>query len=530
MKIYSIEEIVQATNNLYKRASNSDEKSKNTKNFKKENEPFILTDEIKEIPLKTEEKEKLAIKIKLKKRKEIINIKKQSIEEVKENVKKDVIVNELFTFLKRKIRKSTIKIILDQQLENNKLKDIIADLRKKEFQNIRINKKLKDEIANLLNNEKILNFKFLKFQEELKITTERELELIQKNRKLENDVLDFKTSINSLKETYHSLQNNNEMLKNKLENLIVNEKNFIDSNKKIENNLLTLTETKNFLSEQSDKLKEELLLIKENEKLLIKNNTKLQQEVSLLTKNKKILIDINDQYHEQINTLEKDKIVLLDEKISLEKLNNSSEDSKQTLIENSYKLKDQISGLIEKEKRLIKNNRSLEMENNSLKNRDSIEKLGEDQKVLNEMNTNLQYELSSLRANEIKLIKNNKKMHNELIKLRTKGTKKFANDQVEELKNLKEKVIFFQDENLRLSHDLSNSQKKYDIMKDQLTDIENEKSNISEKISELTKSIGQTNLIKNPFEQQKIVKKIKSQHKDTDVDLDEQIKKIFNSE
>ena len=87
------------------------------------------------------------------------------------------------------------------------------------------------------------------------------------------------------------------------------------------------------------------------------------------------------------------------------------------------------------------------MENNSLKNRDSIEKIGEDQKVLNEMNTNLQYELSSLRANEIKLIKNNKKMHNELIKLRTKGTKKFANDQVEELKNLKEKVIFFQDEN-----------------------------------------------------------------------------------
>ena len=34
------------------------------------------------------------------------------------------------------------------------------------------------------------------------------------------------------------------------------------------------------------------------------------------------------------------------------------------------------------------------------------------------MNTNLQYELSSLRANEVKLVENNKKLHNELINLR----------------------------------------------------------------------------------------------------------------
>ena len=38
------------------------------------------------------------------------------------------------------------------------------------------------------------------------------------------------------------------------------------------------------------------------------------------------------------------------------------------------------------------------------------------------MNSSLQYELSSLRANELKLIKNNKKMHSELIKLRSSKT------------------------------------------------------------------------------------------------------------
>ena len=145
------------------------------------------------------------------------------------------------------------------------------------------------------------------------------------------------------------------------------------------------------------------------------------------------------------------------------------------------------------------------------------------------MNTNLQYELSSLRENEIKLINNNKKMHNELIQLRASKTEKFANDQVEELKNLKEKVIFFQDENLRLSHDLSKSQKRYDIMKEQLTDIENEKSKISNKISELTESLGQTNLVKSPFKQNKVVKKISSQKVDENIDINEQIKKIFKS-
>jgi len=43
-------------------------------------------------------------------------------------------------------------------LFRNKLKKIIKELRKKDFQNIKNNKKLKNQIADLINNEKILNF------------------------------------------------------------------------------------------------------------------------------------------------------------------------------------------------------------------------------------------------------------------------------------------------------------------------------------------------------------------------------------
>ena len=40
-------------------------------------------------------------------------------------------------------------------------------------------------------------------------------------------------------------------------------------------------------------------------------------------------------------------------------------------------------------------------------------------------------------------------------------------------------------------------------MKEQLSDIENEKSKISEKISELTNSLGQSNLVQSPFKKAK---------------------------
>ena len=65
--------------------------------------------------------------------------------------------------------------------------------------------------------------------------------------------------------------------------------------------------------------------------------------------------------------------------------------------------------------------------------------------------------------------------------------------------NLKQKLHFHQDENLRLSHELSNSQKKYKLIKEQLNEIENEKSQISQKIEDLTNSLSKTKIISNIF-------------------------------
>ena len=179
-----------------------------------------------------------------------------------------------------------------------------------------------------------------------------------------------------------------------------------------------------------------------------------------------------------------------------------------------------------------KNKRTLEYELNSIKNKDVLIESKDEEKILKEMNTNLQYELKSIRANESKLIENNKKLHAELIKIRSSENVKVHTN---ELKNLKEKLIFHQDENLRLSYDLSSAKKRYDIMKDQLGNIEMEKTNISKKIEDLSKTIEKTNIVESPFKKENESKLDNTfqenipinNNKKKEVDINNEIKKIF---
>ena len=70
-------------------------------------------------------------------------------------------------------------------------------------------------------------------------------------------------------------------------------------------------------------------------------------------------------------------------------------------------------------------------------------------------------------------------------------------------------------------------------MKNQLTNIEVEKGNISKKIDELTQSLSNTNVVETPFgEKPKIKRKKKVSNSDinTEVNINEEIKKIFTRE
>jgi len=122
-------------------------------------------------------------------------------------------------------------------------------------------------------------------------------------------------------------------------------------------------------------------------------------------------------------------------------------------------------------------------------------------KLLKTMNDNLQNELLSIKENELKLIENNKELQNEIDNMKSSKNLTIPEN---ELLNLKQKLHFHQDENLRLSHELSNSQKKYKLIKEQLNEIENEKSQISQKIEDLTDSLSKTKIISNVFDQKDV--------------------------
>lgn len=539
IKIFTINEILDATNDLLKKPK--EEKIK----YKVSEEPLVLKDnfsnekkkntKISEVPKSTiqliHEAEKGSVGLKKKQ----IDKTNKTISDIKNNInnlsiseKKDLesekkIIKEIHHLFKNKVRKSTIKVILDQQKKINLLNENISNLRKNDFKNLKINKKLKDEISHLLNNEKILKFKFEEFQKKLDQFQNKEIELLKLNKKLEQDIIELKNNVSEIKKTNDDLNQNNKNMIKQIDKFIINEKNLIDSNQNIEKNIYLLTNSKNLLSYETKKLSRELKLVEENKKILIINNKKLQKEVKLLTDNKNILIELNEKYQKQNTDMEIIKDKYREEKIHFEKNSQVAEEDKQKLIEDNLKLKEEISNLIANENNLIKEKKQIEFENNSLKNRTILSDTSEERE-LKKMNSFLQYELSSLRASEKKLIENNSSMHNELSKLRRLNNTVLQED---DRKNFEEKLSFYQSENLRLSEQLSSTKKTYDIMKNQLSKIETEKTDISKKVEDLNKLFSKSNIVETSFKSS--ANQSDSKKDSANLDIDKEIKKIFGN-
>ena len=133
----------------------------------------------------------------------------------------------------KKVKKSTIKIIIDQQKEIKELRYNLSELRKKDYQNLRINKELKDKISDLVNNEKILNLKITQIQSKLENSIEKETELKNINKNLEADLIEMKKSLTSIKEINKAIENSKSKLQTKIEDLITYQTKLEESNTQI---------------------------------------------------------------------------------------------------------------------------------------------------------------------------------------------------------------------------------------------------------------------------------------------------------
>ena len=478
MKIYSIKEIVQATNNFYNSKPKSSinkvklpsetesiikeaEKSITPpkKNFKKEEKTLVLNNEISD---ESDNKiNPLNYKIKIK-------------PEVKDHM-----INELYLYLKKKVRKNTLKIIVEEQQEIKNLKNEIIFL-----------KKIKDELTNnyqiLKNNELKVKLNYesaLKINKELKVT----------NKKLQDDLSEVTKNKENLYIENNELKNNELKVKLNYESALKISKELKVTNKKLQDDLVTVTNYKESLDSENKKLKNDYESSIKISKELKTNNKKLQDNLSTITKNKE----------------------------SLDKKNNELKNNYETTIKISKELKTNNKKLQDDLSVTTKNKESLDKRNKQLKI-----KLKETSKNLNdsiEKNRSFEINNAEIKNTLSRYIVNYKKLQEKISLVKDSKDLKFEKEI--------QKVKFYQDENARLSSELLSMQKRNDIFKENFKNIEMEKEKISSKIKDLNKSIEEkSNVISSPIikssseEAKKDIEKLNDKEQKS---LDEAINRIF---
>ena len=226
---------------------------------------------------------------------------------------------------------------------------------------------------------------------------------------------------------------------------------------------------------------------------LNKNNININEKIK-----NEIINELYNFFKRKIkkNTLK----IIFDQQIEIKKFQKKIEylnESKKILENNNHDLQSNLNQIIEDKKVLENNNHDLQS---------SLDKIIEEKEMLIEKNTRAQEELSLEKSNLLN------------------------NSNNEKLTELNNKLKFYQDENLRLSRDLSNSQATHHIIKKQLNDFEKQKNQISIQIQELNNSVSKSNLItptfinELPLEASQDLKNLNNQDM---TNLNEAIKKIF---
>jgi hypothetical protein len=208
----------------------------------------------------------------------------------------------------------------------------------------------------------------------------------------------------------------------------------------------------------------------------------------------------------------KEELVSLGNKISVLKFHGEEKDKSNIL------LKGDILNLVN-EKNMIKYNLKKEIINTNL----------------------LQVENKNLKSKYLDLENNLKTLMNEKYELKKEtdelqvltNTLKLPENAIEEknkqIENLKNKIIFYQEDSLRINNELLNSQKKSKNINLEISNLKNERVNLIEKINSINEFIKGDNVISNPFENSK-ENEISYVHKEkiTSKNLNNQIKEIFD--
>lgn len=413
IKVYSINEILEASNNLLKSPNKNKDiffTNNNVVYNKKKpkismDKPFILKGAFnkKKIPADIEEiileAEKSQIKEKITIDNSLENNQKQNLV-LEDKISQKEIIEDLYTTFGKKIKKNTLQLILELR------KDIIF---------------LTKNISTLKNNKQ---------------------EIEQKNKNLKNNIYD--------------LQNLEKNLENNLNQSIKGFNSLYDNHKNLKLSFNTL---------------EEDLFYKEK---------KINESAEV---NKKLESKINN-LDEESNKFKENELILSSKIKKLEKhiLTNSS-------------IQDELTN----------HNRELEKKNIELKTK--LEAVGHVDIYLQEIN-------------ELKL--KNKDLENTIEKLKSYED---SNDQnLNIIKEFENKIKYYQEENIRISNQLFEVNKKFGIVKNEIEVLQDQRTKLIAKINSVNDVIGNSKVITNVFQN--------AQPKNTQIVIDdpEIKKKVINND
>ena len=315
MKIYSIKEIVEASNNILKpRNSNIENKQKEKKKIETKTDifktPLVLNNEISR-PQKNEISSINQVKIK---------------PEIK-----DEIINEIYLFLKKKVKKNTLKIIIDEQLEIKNLKNQINFLKLNKNELLDDYKNLEKKYGISLENYekiKIENQNIIKVNNELKYNLSK---ISGENSQLSIEIKDLKSELNdkdfyidSTNKKNRSFEINNAELKNTISRYVIN-------TKKLKNEI---DEIKNFKENEIDEKNKKIKFYQDE-------NVRLSGElISFQRKNENIRLNLNDIELEKQKISDKIKELnkSIEEKTNIVSTNFVNEPSKKPKVDESSNL------------------------------------------------------------------------------------------------------------------------------------------------------------------------------------------------
>ncbi|MDA7686237.1 Atg14 domain-containing protein [Candidatus Pelagibacter sp.] len=193
------------------------------------------------------------------------------------------------------------------------------------------------------------------------------------------------------------------------------------------------------------------------------STSKINQDI------RKNILELSDSIYNQeieIKKISNEEILLNRKKIELEIFKN------QKLLINEYK---QINENLKKD----------------------LDNLEEKFKVSSEDNKKYLFNNEELKNTISRYIKHNKNLQDQIDQLKEKV--KETNFNKTRIEDLESKVKYYQDDNSRLSNEVVNIQNKYEVIKNNLTNVEVEKNKIFRQIQDLNNSLSKNNIVGTPF-------------------------------